>query len=231
MVEKILTSTHMKIRHLIFLLCFASVAISWWESATADCKYVDDSSNKRPLTDTSSPEEKKAAFQNLYPHNICVEVSKVDKEVEEYIQWIKDWKKKTLVEAVYDVGNTLCRTDFCDIEKETFYSKFVTACETAYNDALEKTFQPAVALDETKWLIGTESCEKELIELKLRAYKDAAMEEVARNQKDIIEWSSDEYLAKAHEVFDTVADKFNNFLLKFGAIARSFEAFTGRAFV
>jgi hypothetical protein len=57
------------------------------------------------------------------------------------------------------------------------------------------------------------------------------MEEVARNQKDIIEWSSDKYLEKAHEVFDTVADKFNNFLLKFGAIARSFEAFTGRAFV
>ena len=230
MVEKIFTSTHMKIRHLILLLCFASIAISWWESSTADCEYLNESSGKRPVTETSSEQEKKTAFQNLYPYNVCVEVGKVDKEVEEYIQWIKDWKKKTLVEAVYDVGSTLCREDFCEIEKETFYSKYITACQTAYDETLEDTFQVAITFDENKWFIGTKKCE-EKIDSRLRAYKDAAMEEVARNLKDIIEWSSDEYLAKAHEVFDTVADKFNNFLLKFGEIARSFEAFTGRAFV
>ncbi len=230
MVEKILTPTHMKIKHIISLLCLASTVFAWWESSTADCEYLNESSGKRPITATSSEQEKKTAFNNLYPYNVCVEVAKVDKEVEEYVQGIKDWKNKTLVEANYDVGTTLCREYFCDVDKETFYSKYITACQTAYDNTLEDTFQKAITFDENKGFIGTKKCE-ELIINKLKAYKDAAVEEVTRNQKDIIEWSSDKYLSKAHEVFDTVADKFNNFLLKFGAIARSFEAFTGRAFV
>lgn len=230
MVEKILTSTHMKIKHILALFFLSCAIVSLWDSETWDCEYLNESSGKRPLTATSSEQEKKTAFNNLYPYNVCIEVSKVDKEIEEYVQWIKDWKQKTLVEAVHDVGSTLCRRDFCDVEKETFYSQYITACQTAYDETLKDTFQTAINFDQNKWFIGTEKCE-ELIDNKLRAYKEAAMEEVARNQKDIIEWSSDKYLSKAHEVFDTVADKFNNFLLKFGEIARSFEAFTGRAFV
>lgn len=81
---------------------------------------------------------------------MCIEVGKVDKEVEEYVQGIKDWKKKTLVEAVYDVGSTLCREDFCEVEKETFYSKYITACQTAYDETLDKTFQTAITFDENK---------------------------------------------------------------------------------
>ena len=150
MVEKILTSTHMKIKHIILLLCFASTAFVWGESATADCEYLNESSGKRPLTATSSEQEKKTAFNNLYPYNVCVEVGKVDKNVEEYIQGIKDWKKKTLVEAVYNVGSTLCRNDFCEAEKETFYSQYITACRTAYDETLENTFQTAITFDENK---------------------------------------------------------------------------------
>jgi hypothetical protein len=51
---------------------------------------------------------------------------------------------------VYDVGSTLCREDFCEAEKETFYTKYKTACQTAYDETLDKTFQTAITFDENK---------------------------------------------------------------------------------
>lgn len=58
------------------------------------------------------------------------------------------------------------------------------------------------------------------------AYKEVALEEIARYHRDRIEKSSKKYLESSHEKMDKFTNVFQSFLKKMSNIVRSFEGFT-----
>jgi vacuolar-type H+-ATPase subunit H len=177
-------------------------------------------------------------FTGLWAKYTCEYLNAVDEKVEEYIYSIWENEDKKLVEMEHSVGEKLCRGFFgnCKTE-ESFYTQYRKACTDGWNKALEETRKKDVENGQKtlpqktdallKGLTG--SCE-ELVKKKLKADKKTAHEIVAHNQKQITETNSNKYLKKAHDLFQKVSDLMNNFLVKFGAIARSFEAFQTTAY-
>ncbi len=116
-----------------------------------------------------------------------------------------------------------------------------TEYRKACNDARTQTIdelQSATDIEKSIITINSELlagsfagvCENEAIK-KLQAYKEIAVQEVARYATKIVENSNKTYLTEAHQQFNKVIEKFNTVAKMFGDIARSFQAFTGQAHV
>ncbi len=212
--------TFMKIKFFLLLLsAFSLMAFA------EDCSYlkVPDQSLVRMDYEWS--------YNNTYPYELCELNSPIHEEAVEYIQGIRDIKGKSVREVVTDVGNTFCRGYFwlgCGTTtNKSFYWRFVTSCEEARN----KTWETLRG----KWKIETISTDfiaysynncDELAETYVMAYKETAMEEVARYHGKMIEESSEAYLKPSHEKMQTLGTIWDSFLKIFGNIARSVEWWT-----
>lgn len=167
------------------------------------------------------------SFNNTYPYELCELNSPIHEEAVEYIQGIRDIKGKSVREVVTDVGNTFCRGFFWECNKDSFYGRFITACEEARNKTGEKLKEKqkveTVSADFIAYSYN--SCD-ELAETYVMAYKETAMEEVARYHGKMIEESSEAYMKPSHEKMQTLGTIWDSFVKIFGNIARSVEWWT-----
>ena len=146
------------------------------------------------------------------------------------MQGIKKTKDKALVEVINAIGRTFCRDHFCEVGKETFYTRYGEACDKARSDTIKEAQETASSTgaklikNDTELLVASlaGSC-RDLASTKLQAYKEVSVEEAARYASSIVEDSNKKYLQKAHEQFNKFIDKVNTVQKMFGDIARAFQ--------
>jgi hypothetical protein len=206
----------MKIKY-IFCLLLVFCAMTFAE----DCSYL-------KVPDQSLVKmDYEWSYNNTYPYELCELNSPIHEEAVAYIQGIRDIKGKSVREVVTDVGNTFCRGFFWECNKDSFYGRFITACEEARNKTGEKLKekQKGETISADFIAYSYNSCD-ELAETYVMAYKETAMEEVARYHGKMIEESSEAYLKPSHEKMQTLGTIWDSFVKIFGNIARSVEWWT-----
>jgi hypothetical protein len=130
-------------------------------------------------------------------------------------------------EVFTEVGETFCRGYFWECNEESFYGRFIISCGKARAktaEILKDKDQPENVSAE--FISFSYSGCPILSENYLIAYKEVAMEEVARYHWKIIEASNYTYLKDSHKKMDILSGVMNTFVKILGNIARSFQWFT-----
>ncbi len=211
----------MKIKYLLFCV----LAFILFPSFAEDCNYLKDTSQSLVASDYEW------SFNNTFPYELCELNNPIHKEAVEYIQGIRNITWKSVREVVTDVGNTFCRGYFwlgCGTTTEkSFYWRFMTSCEEARVKTGEKLKEKKMTTTISDKFVGYSytGC-PQLAENYIIAYKETAMEEVARYHGKIIEESSEAYLKPSHEKMQTLSTVWDSFVKIFGNIARSVEWWT-----
>lgn len=207
----------MKIKYLFLLVLSSFCLITFAE----DCSYLKDTSQSLVSSDYEG------SFNNTFPYELCELNNPIHEEAIEYIQGIRDITWKSVREVVTDVGNTFCRGFFGKCNEESFYGRFIKSCEQARVNTAKKLWEKKTTTTISDKFVGYSytGC-PQLADNYLIAYKETAMEEVARYHGKIIEESSEAYLKPSHEKMQTLSTVWDSFVKIFGNIARSVEWWT-----
>jgi len=211
----------MKIKYLTFFLLIAS----FWIFAES-CEYLKIPKNN----DLEMNEEWR--FNYEYAYQLCLLNTPIHEDIIKHIRTVRDTEWKKIWEMVSDVGNTFCRGYFWDCNEESFYGKFLNSCEEARSKTREILVQnktPETVNSELIWF-SYSSCPS-LAESYITAYKEVAMEEVARYHSKEIETSNYKYLKAAHEKWDKLSDSMNTFAKLVSNWSKSVQGFTKEIFL
>ncbi len=221
----------------LFILSLVVLSMPLWFAQATDCSGFDGLKGFTILNKESTQDEIQGTFADVYNYHVCEKTLEIDTEAFQYNQWIKKIEGKNLVEVIYDVWETFCREYFGKCNENSLYWRYRKACNDARTQTIDE-LQSATDIEKSIITINSELlagsfagvCENEAIK-KLQAYKEIAVQEVARYATKIVENSNKTYLTEAHQQFNKVIEKFNTVAKMFGDIARSFQAFTGQAHV
>lgn len=211
----------MKIKYLLPLL----FVLSLWVFAE-DCEYLRDPK----VNQLENRGEWK--FNAEYAYQLCLLNREIHADAVKAVQEIKNTKGKTVGEIIHGVGNTFCRGYFWECDEKSLYGRFLASCEearTKTKEILEKNQTPEDVSSELIWFSYT-GCPA-LAETYVTAYKEVALEEVARYHSKAIESSNNAYLEKSHEKWGKLSWVKNKFNKTFSNIAKAFQAFTEKVFV
>lgn len=206
----------MKIKY--SLLCLLVVTL--WIFAE-DCNYLKDP------TQSYVDMDYEWSFNYEYPYQLCLLNNPIHTEAVAYIQGIRDVEGKTVRELVTDVGNKFCRGYFWECDENSFYGRFLTACNMARSktaDILKENKQPETI--NSQFVSFSYSGCPVLADKYISAYKEVAMDEITRYHGKIIESSNYTYLKDSHEKSDTLSGIMSTFVKILWNIARSFQWFT-----
>jgi len=190
-------------------------------SFAEDCSYLKDTAQSLVASDYEG------SFNNTFPYELCELNNPIHKEAVEYIQGIREIKGKSVREVVTDVGHTFCRWFFGKCNEKSFYNRFLKSCEDARINTWKKLQEKKLTTTISDQFVGYSytGC-PQLADNYIIAYKETAMEEVARYHGKIIEESSEAYLKPSHEKMQTLSTVWDSFVKIFGNIARSVEWWT-----
>jgi antirestriction protein len=203
----------MKIKYLSLFLVFLIPSLF-----AEDCSYLQDPKQSVVTADYVG------SFNNTFPYELCLLNNPIHEEAIKYIQSIRDMKGKGVREVVTEVGNMFCRGFFGKCNQESFDYKFKESCKKARIKAGEKLGSEKLNANVSNEFIGYsyESC-PELAETYIIAYKETAMDEVARYHGKMIEESSEKYLTPSHDKMQKLTNTWDTFVKIFGDISRSLQ--------
>jgi len=167
-------------------------------------------------------------FNNIYPYELCKLNKPIHKDIIQYLQGIRDVTDKSARELVTESGNIFCRGYFGKCDENSFYHKFIKACNDARFktvEAMQEKYQSEPINAEFIGYSFSNNCPS-LVELYLKAYKETAIEEIVLNHLERIEESNYTYLKPAYEKMKALSVIWNSFVKIFGNIARSLEGLT-----
>lgn len=206
----------MKIKYLVYCLFIVTLGVF-----AEDCNYLKDP------TQSYIDMDYEWSFNYEYPYQLCLLNNPIHTEAIEYIQSIRTIEGKTVRELVTDVGNKFCRGYFWECNEESFYGRFLVACNTARSNAadiLKDKKQPETI--SSRFVSFSYSWCPILADKYISSYKEVALDEVTRYHGKIIESSNYTYLKESHKKNDSLSGIMNTFVKILWNIARSFEGFT-----
>lgn len=169
--------------------------------------------------------EPSSEYLNAFTWDYCQIANEIDWEALEYLDEISKNKEKNSLDLIREVGEDFCRDGFgpCGTEEETFFSRYVAACDEgrkATKERIDPSFQ-YLAVDDPFLEVDCTQLARDKVEW----YKKMAFQEISTNQTKNLEAANLETMKKNREETDKMDDVKENLYAKFGKIIRSIQGF------